>query len=177
LNPKNRSESIGGEDPFDGSGWCYVSSDHIGPCTLYYSSVDEGWAIFPSREIALNAAWAACKYNLGGYAYVEVRPLSSAPKGTSEYGSSEAWLFDGQGIFDDPLEQTGVGAIARRFMRELVKQIAASPWELAAVEWRDLERLLFEVFVALGFNAKLTRSSKDGGYDFRLEAEGYVYFG
>jgi hypothetical protein len=46
-------------------------------------------------------------------------------------------------------------------MQELVRQIAAHPQELAAVEWRDLERLLFEVFDALGYRADLTRPAKD----------------
>ena len=61
-------------------------------------------------------------------------------------------------------------------MRELARRIAARPSELATIEWRDLERLLFEVFDALGYKAVLTRPAKDGGYDLRLEAKGFVYF-
>lgn len=44
------------------------------------------------------------------------------------------------------------------------------PDELATVEWRDLERLLREVFEGIGFHVILTRPSKDGGFDLELTA-------
>jgi hypothetical protein len=37
------------------------------------------------------------------------------------------------------------------------------------VEWRDLERVLREVFEKLGFSTKLTRPSQDGGFDLCLQ--------
>jgi hypothetical protein len=86
------------------------------------------------------------------------------------------WLFGGDDIWEEPLQHTGVGAILRRSMREIARRIAASPGELAALEWRDLERILFEVFDTLGYKACLTRPAKDGAYDLRLEAEGRIYF-
>ncbi|WP_316169026.1 MULTISPECIES: restriction endonuclease [unclassified Bradyrhizobium] len=59
-------------------------------------------------------------------------------------------------------------AIVRHAMRELAKTLAQYPDELSRVEWRDLERLLGEVFEGIGFDTRVTRSSKDGGVDLEL---------
>lgn len=40
---------------------------------------------------------------------------------------------------------------------------------LLDVEWRDLERVLREVFEKMGFMTRLTRSGKDGGFDLELQ--------
>lgn len=58
--------------------------------------------------------------------------------------------------------------IVRHAMRELAKTLAQHPDELSKVEWRDLERLLCEVFEGIGFDTRVTRSSKDGGVDLEL---------
>ncbi|SEC58474.1 Restriction endonuclease [Rhizobiales bacterium GAS191] len=142
----------------------------------YFSRGQQHWAIFPSREVAITAATGACRWDVGGYDNVTIHPVGAAAVRTKQYDGAADWLFEGEDVWDEPLEQTGVAGIVRRFMRELARRIAAHPRELAAVEWRDLERLLFEVFDALGYEANLTRPAKDGGYDLRLEAEGSVYF-
>ncbi len=61
-----------------------------------------------------------------------------------------------------------VHLIIRTAMKELAKHIAEYPGQLASVEWRDLERVLREVFEGIGFDTKLTRSGKDGGFDLML---------
>jgi hypothetical protein len=168
---------IDGGGPSDKGACSYVSADHQGPCAMsYFNREQQHWAIFPSREVAITAAAGACRSDVGGYNNVTIHPVGAAAVGTKQYEGATDWLFEGLDVWDEPLEQTGVAAIVRRLMQELVRQIAAHPQELAAVEWRDLERLLFEVFDALGYRANLTRPAKDGGYDLRLEAEGYVYF-
>ena len=53
-------------------------------------------------------------------------------------------------------------------MRELARRLALHPEELPTVEWRDLERILRETFEGIGFDTKLTRSTKDGGFDLEL---------
>ena len=53
--------------------------------------------------------------------------------------------------------------------QHLALLIAKDPKVLHVVEWRDLERLLAEVFSGLGFSVTLTPSSKDGGKDLILE--------
>jgi len=53
--------------------------------------------------------------------------------------------------------------------QKLALLIAKDPNVLNVVEWRDLERLLAEVFSGLGFDVTLTPSSKDGGKDLILE--------
>lgn len=58
--------------------------------------------------------------------------------------------------------------IIRGAMKALAKLIAEHPEQLAKLEWRDLERVLREAFEGLGFDTKLTRSGKDGGFDLEL---------
>lgn len=58
--------------------------------------------------------------------------------------------------------------IIRNAMRELAKRLALRPEELPMIEWRDLERILRETFAGIGFDTKLTRSTKDGGFDLEL---------
>jgi hypothetical protein len=65
-------------------------------------------------------------------------------------------------------DRSTVEGIVRLAMRELAETIAAQPVVLWDLEWRDLERVLREVFERLGFQTQLTRSGKDGGYDLEL---------
>jgi|GEM_PF-2417171 len=61
--------------------------------------------------------------------------------------------------------------IVRTAMKAVALEIAKNPKCLRDVEWRDLERVMREVFEKLGFETELTRSGKDGGFDFRLESK------
>lgn len=58
--------------------------------------------------------------------------------------------------------------IVRNAMRAIAIAVAENPACLRDVEWRDLERVLREVFEKLGFVTRLTRSGKDGGFDLQL---------
>lgn len=53
--------------------------------------------------------------------------------------------------------------------KQLARLIASDPSGLQDLEWRDMERMLAEVFQGLGFDVTLTPSSKDGGKDLILE--------
>ena len=70
--------------------------------------------------------------------------------------------------FNEDLQEEAIKLIADLSQR-LALLIAKDPKVLHVVEWRDLERLLAEVFSGLGFNVTLTPSSKDGGKDLILE--------
>lgn len=59
-------------------------------------------------------------------------------------------------------------AIIRRAMQDLACEIALRPEILYRQEWRDLERILREVFERMGFGTHLTRPGKDGGFDLEL---------
>lgn len=59
--------------------------------------------------------------------------------------------------------------IVRVAMRAIAVAVAEDPSRLQDVEWRDLERMLREVFEKLGFVTTLTRPSKDGGFDLELK--------
>lgn len=59
--------------------------------------------------------------------------------------------------------------ILRPAMQKIARTVAEDPSCLQHMEWRDVERMLREVFERLGFATELTRSTKDGGFDLRLE--------
>lgn len=64
---------------------------------------------------------------------------------------------------------SGLEIIVRAAMRGIAIAIAENPLCLKDVEWRDLERVLREVFEKMGFMTRLTRSGKDGGFDLELQ--------
>lgn len=76
---------------------------------------------------------------------------------------------------DAPLPETPqpsqLEIIVRTAMKAVAAEIARNPRALRQVEWRDLERVLREVFERLGFDTQLTRSGKDGGFDLKLECQ------
>lgn len=65
---------------------------------------------------------------------------------------------------DSPVVQ-GIILLSKNFARI----VANNPKELDNLEWRDMERMLAEVFEGLGFKVELTPGSKDGGKDIILE--------
>lgn len=62
--------------------------------------------------------------------------------------------------------------IIREAMRAIAERLARAPDEIATIEWRDLERVLREIFEGMGFETILTRGGKDGGFDLELSTEG-----
>lgn len=66
-------------------------------------------------------------------------------------------------------EESEVIQVLRSYVSKLIELIANSSKALAEIEWRDIERVIAEVFDGLGFDAKLTPASKDGGKDVILE--------
>jgi hypothetical protein len=147
----------------------------------YFDKHGQHWAIFPNREIAHTAAAGACRWDVGGYDGVTVHPVQAAAMDAKHYQHVTDWLFEGEdfdheGDADQLAELGPVAKLLRRAMQGLASIIAAQPQELINVEWRDLERLLFEVFEGLGFDTTLTRPAKDGGFDLRLVADGFTYF-
>lgn len=60
--------------------------------------------------------------------------------------------------------------IVRGAMRDLALLIAKHPEALAKIEWRELEKVLRETFEGIGFDTKLTRPGKDGGFDLELSS-------
>lgn len=64
-----------------------------------------------------------------------------------------------------------INIIRRELSQKLVGLIAKNPRYLDEIEWREMERLLTEVFEGLGFEARLTPGSKDGGKDIILTCE------
>lgn len=65
---------------------------------------------------------------------------------------------------DEAIERE-VSRILRETSQRLAAVIARDGNALASMEWRDVERLIAEVFDGLGFKSELTPSSKDGGKD------------
>lgn len=64
-----------------------------------------------------------------------------------------------------------VTVIIRTAMKQVAAFIAQNPEQLEEIEWRDLERVMREVFEGLGFETVLTRSGKDGGFDLQITTQ------
>jgi restriction system protein len=73
-----------------------------------------------------------------------------------------------------------VNLIRRELSRKFIELILENPRYLDEIEWREMERLLAEVFEGLGFDVRLTPGSKDGGKDIILtchvEAQAHSYY-
>lgn len=67
------------------------------------------------------------------------------------------------------LDVAQINIIRRELSRKLIELIASYPRALDEIEWREMERLLSEVFSGLGFDVTLTPGSKDGGKDIILK--------
>lgn len=75
--------------------------------------------------------------------------------------------IDDDGSKENLARRTGE-IIIRTAMQQYAALLAEQPNELLQMEWRDLERVLREVFERLGFGTTLTRPGKDGGFDLEL---------
>jgi restriction system protein len=77
------------------------------------------------------------------------------------------WIRRGTLFPDGP--GSPVEDLIREVSRRFAQLVARDPTQLDHLEWRDMERLVAEVFRGLGFSVTLTPSSKDGGKDVILE--------
>lgn len=64
-----------------------------------------------------------------------------------------------------------VDVIRKEVSQKLASLIAQDPNYLDEIEWRELERVLAEVFEKIGFGVELTPGSKDGGKDIILRCK------
>src|SRR5215213_2504038 len=69
---------------------------------------------------------------------------------------------------DDLNDTTEIQRILEVVSRRFAELVAKNPRRLDELEWRDLERMLAEVFNGIGFSVELTPGSKDGGKDIIL---------
>ncbi|MGN8119189.1 restriction endonuclease [Labrys sp. 22185] len=153
-----------------------VPPGHGGPCAVGYTDKSgQHWVVFPSYEQACTAAAGACRWDVGGYTAVNVQPLSAAPVEAPRFETVLHWLFEDLYPPEEDDQLPGVAYIMRDAMRRLIRRIAEDPDELLDMEWRDLERTLYEALFGLGYSVRLTPSSKDGGYDLEVEIEGKRY--
>lgn len=167
---------IGGGGHRDEGFESLVPPEHGGPCAVGYSSGrGRHWAVFASYQEAKTAAAGACRWDVGGYKDVSIHPLAAVALDTRRYETAVAWLFGDLDAQEEQDRPRGVVYIARAAMRDMVRKIAENPDELLAMEWRDLERALFEALHGLGYSVRCTRSTKDGGYDLEVEIEGSRY--
>jgi restriction system protein len=67
------------------------------------------------------------------------------------------------------LDESEVSKILRSCTQKIIEIVLENPEAIDELEWRDVERLIAELFRGLGFDVQLTSSSKDGGKDVVLE--------
>jgi restriction endonuclease Mrr len=72
---------------------------------------------------------------------------------------------------DDRNDTTEIQQILEVVSRRFAELVAKNPRRLDELEWRDMERMLAEVFDGIGFSVELTPGSKDGGKDIILRCE------
>lgn len=96
-----------------------------------------------------------------------LRDISVGPGRNRGYGSVETCRMSRS----QPNEYLGLNPIEQIFRRathEMIEQIAANPDLVYSLEWRDLERVIAQVFEEIGFSVRLTKASQDGGKDIVL---------
>lgn len=79
------------------------------------------------------------------------------------------WIDETLPESEEETKLSKVVAAITNLSKQLARLIASDPKGLEDLEWRDMERMLAEVFQGLGFDVTLTPSSKDGGKDLILE--------
>lgn len=81
--------------------------------------------------------------------------------------------FDRLGQWVQQLENRDPESPVTKILKEctqlIIKAILNDPATLDDLEWRDLERMVAELFRGLGFEVELTPPAKDGGKDLILE--------
>lgn len=75
------------------------------------------------------------------------------------------WVSKVEANFDE----TEVVIVLRNFTQQIIELINKNPRTLDELEWRDMERVIAEVFKGIGFTVELTPASQDGGKDVILE--------
>jgi restriction endonuclease Mrr len=75
------------------------------------------------------------------------------------------WVAEIEANYDE----TEIVRIIRTFTQRLIEAIGKNEDLLKEIEWRDMERIVAEIFDGLGFKVELTPLSKDGGRDVILE--------
>lgn len=82
----------------------------------------------------------------------------------------------GRDVFDDEVSQVQdeekekssgppIAVLVGQLSKSLIQAVANNPAVLNEVEWRDLERMIAEIFAKFDCAVTLTRGSKDGGKD------------
>ena len=130
---------------------------------------EEGYGIkLYLRRIFYLTSWDRDSHPKGTYSdwhpSEAVNPRTIFPKAVSE--APPYWT-------DEGIERDQVELAIKDFSKSLAKLIAQNPDNLRKIEWRDLERIVAEIFEGLGFNAELTPPSKDGGKDVILQCSVY----
>ena len=78
-------------------------------------------------------------------------------------------LYDWVQQLENRFSESEIIKILRECTQNIIKAILNNPDALQDLEWRDMERMVSELFRGLGFKVVLTPPAKDGGKDIILE--------
>ena len=105
----------------------------------------------------------------------------------SKFSPLEIQLYDINGLRkwasetnNDRTEMEPVHLQIAFFVKQLSKNLAlliakSGSKALETIEWRQLEHIIAEIFIGMGFDAELTPPSKDGGKDVVIHHQGKKY--
>lgn len=82
-----------------------------------------------------------------------------------DINSLKKWTSKIEANYDD----SAVFKVVKTFIEDLIALLIKNTRALDKIEWRDLERVIAELFIGIGFTVQLTPATKDGGKDVILD--------
>lgn len=132
----------------------------------------------PDAELVERARLAAAYGRYNRMLLIANRPLTEVAKDIArregpttfevlDLNGLRAWV--GRLDVEKDIDKLEIKQIFKAINTRFAKMIADNPRNLEELEWRDVERLVADLFDGLGFRVTLTPGSKDGGKDVILE--------
>ena len=94
--------------------------------------------------------------------------ISIGRRRSSGYGKVRNCKMFRDDLRHENINLNPVECILRECGDKLIREVANEAAAINQIEWRDLERIMAQVFEEIGFRVTLTNGSKDGGKDLIL---------
>jgi len=128
---------------------------------------DFGGFLFRATGLGLDRVMIVSNIRFSRGAREAARRFSPVQVELMDIDSLKAWVERIE--IDISIDRLEIEQILRTVSRRFAQLIAEDPHNLDKLEWRDMERILAEVFDGIGFSVELTPGSNDQGKDIILE--------